>query len=307
MGNKPKWNEALSEAMRGQLGTTREVFTNSNGSNVILERSGDKWHHEIGTPDVDAEAEDDEPEDEGEEDEEGENNGTRSGGPSPGSKDRGPGPGGDFQGNPGPTQNRRTTARRPGCGTNIGKDNEQKAGEFFGGKTSAKNEKIKNVYEEMKAAIDKQLDHFYKTGKFTIDPTQMMNKVFHDIMGKYGYKSIFNNWFKNVADKHSWVKKAWETYQQISPKQLTKKLTGKLTLDKVGKFLKLKPSTIGKLNKVFNIVKILRQIKSAPIKFILNAFTKTGGMSSDMAGLVSAFGNLSASDLLSYVITLLIT
>ena len=91
MGNKPKWNEALSEAMRGQLGTTREVFTNSNGSNVILERSGDKWHHEIGTPDVDAEAEDDEPEDEGEEDEEGENNGTRSGGPSPGSKDRGPG------------------------------------------------------------------------------------------------------------------------------------------------------------------------------------------------------------------------
>lgn len=309
MGNKPKWNEALSNAMRGQLGTTREVFTNSNGSNVILERSGDKWHHEIGTPDVDAEEEDDEPEDEGEEDEEGEDNGTSSGGPSPGSKDRGPMPGADFIPGPGPSQNRRNTARHGGNGTNTGKESEkeQKAGKFFNGKTNAKNEKIKNVYEEMKAQIDKQLDHFYKTGKFTIDPTQMMNKVFHDIMGKYGYKSIFNNWFKNIADKHSWVKKAWETYQQISPKQLTKKLTGKLTLEKVGKFLKLKPSTIGKLNKVFDIVKILRQIKSAPIKFILNAFTKTGGMSADMGALVSAFGNMSASDLLSYVITLLIT
>lgn len=301
MPNKPKWNEALSEAMRGQLGTTREVFTNSNGSNVILEKTGDKWRKDNseGSPDVDAETEE-EPEEESEEDEGG------SGGGGSAGKPKQPG-----QSSPQTKKKvQKVSIDKEFADLDWDEPGHQKqstSAQFFNGKTSAKNEKIKNVYEEMKAAIDKQLDHFYKTGKFTIDPTQMMNKVFHDIMGKYGYKSIFNNWFKNVADKHSWVKKAWETYQQISPKQLTKKLTGKLTLEKVGKFLKLKPSTIGKLNKVFNIVKILRQIKSAPIKFILNAFTKTGGMSSDMAGLVSAFGNLSASDLLSYVITLLIT
>ena len=303
MGNKPKWNEALSNAMRGQLGTTREVFTNSNGSNVILEHQGGKWHH-AGSPDNDAEDED-EPEDEEEsEEDEGTSGGGGTSIPNPNQKP-------PQQSSP---QNKKKTQK-----VSIDKEfadldwdepghqKQQSTAQFFDGKTSAKNEKIKNVYEEMKSAIDKQLDHYYKTGKFTIDPTRMMNKVFHDIMGKYGYKSIFNKWFKNVADKHTWVRKAWETYQQISPKQLTRKLTGKLTLNKVGKFLKLKPGTIGKLNKVFNIVKILRQIKSAPIKFILNAFTKTGGMSSDMAGLVAAFGNMSASDLLSYVITLLIT
>ena len=198
MGNKPKWNEALSEAMRGQLGTTREVFTNANGSNVVLEKYGDKWHrdHSEGSPDVDAE-EEEEPEGEGE----GEGGG---GDTQPPTK-----PGGDFI--PAPPGG----SPPPAPGTGHGGDKKPKKtvdkGPKFGGKTNAKNEKIKNVYEEMKAQIDEQLNHYYKTGKFTIDPTQMMNQVFSKIMSKYGYKSIFNNWFKNAAEKRTWVKKAWET------------------------------------------------------------------------------------------------
>lgn len=296
MPNKPKWNEALSEAMRGQLGTTREVFTNANGSNVILEKYGDKWHrdHSEGSPDIDAEGED-EPEDEGEGEGDGEGVGTSTPTPKPG---------GDFipapPGGPPP----------PAPGTGHGGDKKPKKTpekKVFGGKTNAKNEKIKNVYEEMKAQIDEQLEHYYRAGKFTIDPTTMMNQVFSKIMSKYGYKSIFNNWFKNTAQKHSWVKKAWETYQQISPKQLTKKLKGKLTLNNLGKLLKLKPGTVNKLNQAFNLVKILKQIKSAPVNFIINAFTKTGGLSTQMGTLVNALGGADASDLLSYVITLLIT
>ena len=298
MGNKPKWNEALSEAMRGQIGTTREVFTNSNGSNVILERVGDKWKRDNseGSPDVDFEDEEEPEEEPEDEDDKGVGCGTNP--------------------NPKPFV----------CGTNLPPQKKiqkvriseefkdvwdeptpEKQPNFFNGKTTAKNEKIKNVYEKMKAQIDEQLNHYYKTGKFTIDPTQMMNQVFSKIMSKYGYKSIFNNWFKNVAERHSWVKKAWETYQQLSPKQIAKKLKGKLTLNNIGKLLKLKPGTVNKLNQAFNLVKILKQIRSAPVKFIINAFTKTGGLSTQMGTLVNALGGADASDLLSYVITLLIT
>lgn len=311
MGNKPKWNEALSEAMRGQIGTTREVFTNSNGSNVILERAGDKWRrdHSEGSPDVDAEEEEEPEDDEGEENEEGEDTGNNPGGPSSGPANGGTGPGPDYDGGtrPGPTgvNPPRDGPKWVDIGIKPGPKTQQK--KVFGGKTNAKNEKIKHVYEEMKARLDQQLEHYYRTGKFTIDPTQMMNKVFHNIMGKYGYKSIFNNWFKNVAERHSWVKKAWETYQQISPKQLAKKLKGKLTLNNISKLLKMKPGTVNKLNQAFNLVKILKQIKSAPINFIINAFTKTGGLSTQMGTLVNALGGADASDLLSYVITLLIT
>ena len=311
MGNKPKWNEALSEAMRGQLGTTREVFTNSNGSNVILEKVGDKWHHEIGSPEIDGE-EDDEPEDEGEEDEEGEGGGSGAGGGSPPTPGNGgSGAGGSGPGNPGTGK---TEANPPhhhrepvDYGIDEGKGNQQEKGKFFNGTSNAKNEKIKNVYDEMKAQIDKQLEHYYKTGKFTIDPTQMMNKVFHDIMGKYGYKSIFNNWFKDVAQKRAWVKKAYETWQKVNPAKLTKKLTGKLTVENIGKFLKLKQTTINKLSHVFKLGKLLKTIRGNPVKFIVDAFSKTGAMSADMTSLVSAFGSADAGDLLSYVITLLIT
>ena len=71
--------------------------------------------------------------------------------------------------------------------------------------------------------------------------------------------------------------------------------------------LKLKPGTVNKLNQAFKLTKILKQIKSAPVKFIINAFTKTGGLSSEMGTLVNALGGADVSDLLSYVITLLIT
>lgn len=302
MGNKPKWNEALSNAMRGQLGTTREVFTNANGSNVILERYGDKWHHdEVGgsPPDED---EEDEPENEDESEEVEDDEGSGGGGSGGNGKN--------------PPQNKKERIKKV---KKVSIDKEfadldwdepghgKKSQKFFNGKTNAKDEKIKNVYQEMKKEIDKQLNHYYKTGKFTIDPTQMMNKVFHDIMGKYGYKSIFNNWFKNVAEKRTWIKKAWEAWQKVNPASLTKKLTGKLTVENIGKFLKLSQSTINKLSHVFKLGRLLKTIRGNPVKFILDAFAKTGAMSADMTSLVSAFGSLDASDILSYIITLIIT
>lgn len=303
MGNKPKWNEALSNAMRGQLGTTREVFTNSNGSNVVLEYFGDRWHKDNteGSPDVDFEDEQ-EPEDE-EESEEDEGGG---GGSNPSNQKKPPlntacDP---FKQTP---QKKVQKVRISEEFKDLDWDEPGHPQGLFNGKTNAKNEKIKNVYEEMKAQIDQQLDHYYKTGKFTINPTTMMNKVFSDIMSKYGYKSIFNQWFKTVAEKHTWVKHAWEKYQAITPKQLMKKVTGKLTMDKIGKLLKLNPTLMGHLNKFYDIVKILKTIRTNPIKFVLNAFGKTGGMGDVMSSLVTAFGDTGASDVLSYVITLLIT
>lgn len=300
MGNKPKWNEALSNAMRGQLGTTREVFTNANGSNVILERVGDKWkHEEVGgsPPDED---EEDEPEDDEEASEDDTGGGGGGGSSGTGKK---------------PPQNKKERIKKV---KKVSIDKEfadldwdepghQKNKSFFNGTTNAKNQKIENVYKEMREQINKQLQHYYKTGKFTIDPTQMMNKVFHDIMGKYGYKSIFNNWFKNVAQKRTWIKKAWEAWQKVNPSTLTKKLTGKLTVENIGKFLKLSQSTINKLSHVFKLGKLLKTIRGNPVKFILDAFAKTGSMSADMTSLVSAFGSLDASDILSYIITLIIT
>ena len=119
--------------------------------------------------------------------------------------------------------------------------------------------------------------------------------------------TIFNNWFKNVAQKRAWVKKAYETWQKVNPAKLTKKLTGKLTVENIGKFLKLKQATINKLSHVFKLGKLLKSIRGNPVKFIIDAFSKTGAMSADMTSLVSAFGSADAGDLLSYVITLLIT
>ena len=298
MGNKPKWNEALSEAMRGQIGTTREVFTNSNGSNVILERVGDKWKRDNseGSPDVDFEDEEEPEEEPEDEDDKGVGCGTNP--------------------NPKPFV----------CGTNLPPQKKiqkvriseefkdvwdeptpEKQPNFFNGKTNAKNEKIKNVYEAMKQQIDEQLNHYYKTGRFTIDPTTMMNHVFSNIMSKYGYKSIFNNWFKNIAQKRTWIKKAWETWQNINPAALTKKLTGKFTVKNIGNLLKLKQTTINKLSHVFKLGKILKNIRANPVKFIVDSFAKTGAIGADMTSLISAFGSADAGSILSYVITLLIT
>ena len=305
MPNKPKWNEALSEAMRGQLGTTREVFTNSNGSNVILEKYGDRWHHdEVGgsPPDEDEEDEPEDEDEEGEEDDTGGGSGSSGGGYTDIGIDTGKRP----------PQNKRQHVKKVSI-TEEFKDldwdepGHQKSKSFFNGASNAKNQKVENVYKEMREQINKQLQHYYKTGKFTIDPTQMMNKVFHDIMGKYGYKSIFNNWFKNVAQKRTWIKKAWEAWQKVNPAKLTKKLTGKLTVENIGKFLKLSQATINKLSKVFKLGQLLKTIRGNPVKFILDAFAKTGSMSADMTSLVSAFGSADAGDLLSYIITLIIT
>ena len=299
MGNNPKWNEALSNAMRGQLGTTREVFTNANGSNVILEKTGDKWHRDetAGSPDTDFEDED-EPEDEEEAEEDDEGGG-------------GGGSGGSGQPNAPPQKKNKKTQKvsitKEFADLNWDEPGHQKQQSLFNGKTSAKNEKIKNVYEAMKQQIDQQLDHYYKTGKFTINPTTMMNKVFNNIMSKYGYKSIFNQWFKSVAEKHTWVKHAWEKYQALTPKQMLKKVAGKLTMEKIGKLLKLNPRLMSHLNKFYNIVKVLKTIRANPIRFVLNAFGKTGGLGDAMSSLVTAFGDSGAGDVLSYVITLLIT
>ena len=93
----------------------------------------------------------------------------------------------------------------------------------------------------------------------------------------------------------------------MNPAKLAKKLTGKLTVENIGKFLKLKQSTINKISHVFKLGKLLKSIRGNPVKFILDAFSKTGAMSADMTSLVSAFGSFDAGDVLSYVITLLIT
>ena len=300
MPNKPKWNEALSEALRGQLGSTREVFTNQNGSNVVLEKTGGGWKRDASYgSDVSEDAEGEEPEDEGEEEEEGGSGGGSS--PNPTQK---------------PPQQSSPQSKKKVQKVRISEEfkdldwdepGHEKQPNFFNGKTSAKNEKIKNVYEEMREQIDKQLDHYYKTGKFTVDPTKMMNQVFSKIMSKYGYKSIFNNWFKNTAQKRTWIKKAYETWQNINPAQLTAKLKDKLTVANLGKFLKLKQTTINKLSHVFKLGKILRSIKANPAKFILDSFAKTGALSADMTTLINAFGAGDAGSILSYVITLLIT
>ena len=137
MGNKPKWNEALSEAMRGQLGTTREVFTNSNGSNVILERVGDGWKRDnsAGSPDIDAEEEEEPEEDEAE----GESSGGCIQAPNPNKKPVG-------CGTNIPPQKK---ARRVRISKELQAEDEDEP-KFFNGKTTAQNEKIKNVYEAMK-------------------------------------------------------------------------------------------------------------------------------------------------------------
>ena len=305
MGNKPKWNEALSNAMRGQIGTTREVFTNSNGSNVMLEKTGDKWRKDnsFGSNPGDDEEDEEEPEDEeedGEDDEEG------GGGPS----------------NPNQTpvkpNNEKQVEkkkkpicvvkekRQPEPETSRNQDNDKTNEQKFGPEQPFKKSREYKVYEQMRDEINKQFEYFYKTGKFSIDPTKMMNEVFHNIMGKAGYKSVFNNWFKNVADKHTWIKKAWEKYQAIAPTKFAKVLKKKLTLQNIGKLLKLKPSVMTKLNKAFNLLKIFKGIASNPVGFIINAFTKGAGMSVEMGDLITAVGSGSAGDILSYIITLII-
>ena len=307
MGNKPKWNEALSNAMRGQIGTTREVFTNANGSNVVLEKYGDKWHRDDseGSPDWDAENEE-EPEDEEE------------------SEDDEEGGGGDGTGSSNPSNNKvepnkekkkekvskncggNDHKRSPEPETSRNQDNDKINEQKFGTEEPFKKSREYKVYEQMRDEINKQFEYFYKTGKFSIDPTKMMNEVFHNIMGKNGYKSVFNNWFKNVAEKHSWIKKAWEKYQAIAPTKFAKVLKKKLTLQNIGKLLKLKPSVMTKLNKAFNLLKIFKGIASNPVGFIINAFTKGAGMSAEMGDLITAVGSGSAGDILSYIITLII-
>ena len=308
MGNKPKWNEALSNAMRGQLGTTREVFTNSNGSNVVLEKYGDKWHKDNseGSPDWDAENEE-EPEDEEDTDE---------------GEDDGQGGGGGGTGSSNPTNNKvepnkekkkeqrkkvsKENKKSPEPQTSRNQDNDKTNEQKFGTEEPFKKSREYKVYEQMRDEINKQFEYFYKTGKFSIDPTKMMNEVFHNIMGKNGYKSVFNNWFKTVAEKHTWIKKAWEKYQAIAPTKFAKTLKKKLTLQNIGKLLKLKPSVMTKLNKAFNLLKIFKGIASNPVGFIINAFTKGAGMSAEMGDLITAVGSGSAGDILSYIITLII-
>ena len=306
MGNKPKWNEALSNAMRGQIGTTREVFTNANGSNVMLEKTGDKWHKDnsFGSNPGDDEEDEEEPEDE-EDDEEDDNN-----------------PGGGGPSNPNQTpvkpnnEKQVEKKKKPICvveekrspepETSRNQDNDKTNEQKFGPEQPFKKSREYKVYEQMRDEINKQFEYFYKTGKFSIDPTKMMNEVFHNIMGKNGYKSVFNNWFKNVAEKHTWIKKAWEKYQAIAPTKFAKTLKKKLTLQNIGKLLKLKPSVMTKLNKAFNLLKIFKGIASNPVGFIINAFTKGAGMSAEMGDLITAVGSGSAGDILSYIITLII-
>ena len=141
MGNKPKWNEALSEAMRGQLGTTREVFTNSNGSNVILERTGNGWRHDEAGGSPPTEGEEDEPEDEEESEE-----------------DEGGSGGGGSVGKPKQPGQSSPQSKKKVQKVSIDKEfadldwdepghqKQESTAQFFNGKTSAKNEKIKNVY-----------------------------------------------------------------------------------------------------------------------------------------------------------------
>ena len=307
MGNKPKWNEALSNAMRGQMGTTREVFTNANGSNVVLEKFGDKWHRDdsMGSPDPDAEEEEEPEDEEDNEDDEG-------GGGGGGTNTTACNP---FPEKVEPNKEKKKERRKkvskeskksPEPETSRNQDNDKTNEQKFGPEQPFKKSREYKVYEQMRDEINKQFEYFYKTGKFSIDPTKMMNEVFHNIMGKNGYKSVFNNWFKNVAEKHTWIKKTWEKYQAIAPTKFAKTLKKKLTLQNIGKLLKLKPSVMTKLNKAFNLLKIFKGIASNPVGFIINAFTKGAGMSAEMGDLITAVGSGSAGDILSYIITLII-
>lgn len=310
MGNKPKWNEALSNAMRGILGTTREVFTNANGSNVVLEKYGDKWHRDPseGSPDWDAENEEEPEDEEDDEEETSDNNGgvgepgtsnkVGQSAPKPGTTGCNPYP--EKLGSGGTGSPTKKKIKEPEG------SREQKSKSPVGENEPFKKSREYKVYEQMRDEINKQFEYFYKTGKFSIDPTKMMNEVFHNIMGKNGYKAVFNNWFKTVAEKHTWIKKAWEKYQAIAPTKFAKTLKKKLTLQNIGKLLKLKPSVMTKLNKAFNLLKIFKGIASNPVGFIINAFTKGAGMSAEMGDLITAVGSGSASDILSYIITLII-
>lgn len=319
--HKLEFDEEATQSIIPTFGTGAFVFKNKNGSRVILEKTGDRWTHLTssynpwGSPPTDEEDEQETPEEEEKKDKKRKPSKKKA---KKGKKTNtgGIGESKSSQASPentSPLDNHvdndyyEQLQKQIDYMEQTGKDpNEphRETNEKVG--TENFNRKEKNIYEEMRNELDKQIRGYYKNGKFSISPEKMMNEVFSNIMKKYGYKTYAGKWFKKAIDGVNFVKSSLKKLQSETLSAIKKKIAGKITNKTIRQLLGLEGNKWWRITRLWDLGKIIKTIRSNPLNFILKAFTKGTEASDAFGSLIEAVGGEGAADVMSYVMTLLV-
>ena len=329
---KLEFDPEATESIREKFGTNAFVFRNENGSRVILSRLGeDHWSHLVGgynpwgSP-PDQNEEDDNPEDDDEDKKK-----KRKKRPSQKKKKKATNKncGGWDHKKPSKEESQSPNPDNTHPGDNTVDDDYYKhlqeqidkmeeTGQDVNPPPHQENQKNKdepldnlnrkekNIYEEMRDELDKQMRNFYKTGKFTINPEKMMNEVFSKIMEKYGYKTYAGKWFKKAVDGVNYVKSCINKIKSETISKIKEKISGKITNKTMRKLLGLDGNKWWRISTKWDLGKIFKMIRSNPLQFILKAFTSGTQMGDTFEALIEAVGATGASDVFSYIVTLLV-